>query len=200
MKESGLSREQALDLLLQYNKDPFHIQHALTVEQVMGWYAEQLGHEDEKEFWSTVGLLHDLDFEEWPEEHCIKAPELLREVGATEELVHGVVSHGYGLTVETKPEHEMEKVLYASDELTGLIGAAVLMRPSKSVQDLEVKSLKKKFKSKGFAAGCSRDVIKDGAEMLGWPLDRLFEQTILAMREGEDKVREETDQLAAVKQ
>ena len=175
-------RAQALALLRQYNKEPFHLQHALTVEAVMGWYARELGYGEEADFWSIVGLLHDIDFEQWPEEHCQKAPELLREAGADERLIHAVVSHGYGLCADVEPEHEMEKVLFAADELTGLIGAAALMRPSKSVQDMEVSSLKKKFKDKKFAAGCSRDVIRQGAERLGWELETLFERTLEAMR------------------
>ena len=175
-------RAQALALLRRYNKEPFHLQHALTVEAVMGWYARELGYGEEAEFWSTVGLLHDIDFEQWPEEHCQKAPELLREAGADGRFIHAVVSHGYGLCSDVEPEHEMEKVLFAADELTGLIGAAALMRPSKSVQDMEVSSLKKKFKDKKFAAGCSRDVIRQGAERLGWELETLFERTLQAMR------------------
>ena len=181
-----LTRTQALDLLKQYNKDPFHIRHALTVEAVMGWFARELGYGDEADFWSAAGLLHDLDFEQFPDQHCIKEQEILRERGANERLIHAVASHGYALTVDVKPEHEMEKVLYAVDELTGLIGAVALMRPSKSVQDLELKSVKKKFKSAGFAAGCSREVIRRGAEMLGWELDDLISRTILAMRSCED--------------
>ena len=185
-----LSREKAWDLLRKYNQDPFHLQHGLTVEGVMRWYAKELGFEEDAEYWGIVGLLHDVDFELYPEQHCIKAVELLREAGAGEDMIHSICSHGYGLTVDVKPEHLMEKVLFASDELTGLIGAAALMRPSKSVQDMELKSLKKKYKDKRFAAGCSRDVIEKGAEMLGWPLEDLQWKTILAMRECEDSVRE----------
>ena len=181
-------RAQAMALLRQYNKEPFHLQHALTVEAVMGWYARDLGYGEEADFWSMVGLLHDIDFEQWPEEHCQKAPELLREAGADERLIHAVVSHGYGLCADVEPEHEMEKVLFAADELTGLIGAAALMRPSKSVQDMEVSSLKKKFKDKKFAAGCSRDVIRQGAERLGWELETLFERTLEAMRASEAEI------------
>ena len=177
-----ISREAALELLKKYNKDPFHLQHALTVEAVMKWYAKELGYGEEADFWGIVGLLHDIDFECYPEEHCIKAPELLREGGVSEDIIHGVVSHGYGITVDVAPEHEMEKVLFAADELTGLIWAAALMRPSKSTKDMELKSLKKKYKSKGFAAGCSREVIERGAEMLGWELDTLFQKTLDAMR------------------
>ena len=194
--KTSLSREQALELLKKYNKEPFHILHALTVEGVMRWYAEELGYGGDADFWGSVGLLHDIDFEFYPEEHCEKAPELLREGGAEEELIHAVVSHGYGLRVDTAPEHEMEKVLFASDELTGLIGAAARMRPSKSSKDMELSSLKKKFKDKKFAAGCSRDVISRGAAQLGWELDRLLEQTILAMRSCEDRVNAEMEQLA----
>ena len=186
--DAGISRAEAAELLKKYNKEPFHILHGLTVEGVMRWYAEELGYGGEKDFWGLVGLLHDIDFELYPEEHCLKAPELLREAGISEELIHGVVSHGYGHRVEVKPEHEMEKVLFAADELTGLIGAAARMRPSKSVQDMEVSSLKKKYKDKKFAAGCSRDVINTGAERLGWPVEKLMEKTILAMRSCENSV------------
>ena len=177
-----MTREAAWELLTKYNQDPFHLKHAQTVEGVMRYFARELGYGDEEDFWGIVGLLHDLDFEMWPEQHCTKEQELMREAGIDERTIHATASHGYGLTVDVKPEHEMEKVLYACDELTGLIGAAALMRPSKSVQDMEVKSLKKKFKDKKFAAGCSRDVIAKGAEMLGWDLDSLFERTIQAMR------------------
>ena len=183
-----ISREAALELLKKYNKDPFHLQHALTVEAVMKWYAKELGYGEEADFWGIVGLLHDIDFECYPEEHCIKAPELLREINASEELIHGVCSHGWGITSEVEPTHQMEKVLFAVDELTGLIGACALMRPSKSCKDMEVSSLKKKFKDKKFAAGCSRDVITKGAGLLGWELPELFEKTILAMRSCEDSV------------
>ena len=178
----SMNRGQAWDLLTKYNKEPFHLRHAITVEHVMGWYARELGYGEEADFWSIVGLLHDIDFEQWPEEHCQKAPELLREAGADSRFIHAVVSHGYGLCSDVEPEHEMEKVLFAADELTGLIGAAALMRPSKSVQDMEVSSLKKKFKDKKFAAGCSRDVIRQGAERLGWELEALLERTLQAMR------------------
>ena len=176
------TRDEALALLRQYNQEPFHLQHAFTVEGVMRWYANELGYGDEADFWAMVGLLHDIDFERWPEEHCQKAPELLAAAGADERLIHAVVSHGYGLCSDVAPEHPMEKVLFAADELTGLIGAAALMRPSRSVMDMEVSSLKKKFKDKKFAAGCSRDVIRQGAENLGWELEVLFERTIQAMR------------------
>lgn len=192
-----ISRNDAFELLKKYNKDPFHIQHALTVEAVMKWYANELGYGDDAEYWGIVGLLHDIDFELYPEQHCIKAPELLREGGVSEDIIHGVVSHGYGITVDVAPEHEMEKVLFAADELTGLIGAAVRMRPSKSVADLEVSSLQKKFKDKKFAAGCSRDVIRIGAERLGWELDRLFQMTIEAMRSCEAQVQEELTSMLA---
>lgn len=183
--EAGMNREEALALLKKYNKEPFHIQHALTVEAVMRWFAKELGQGDEEEFWATAGLLHDIDFEQFPEEHCVKAPELLTEGGASDELIHAVCSHGYGLVSDVKPEHLMEKVMFASDELTGLIGAAALMRPSKSVMDMELSSLKKKFKDKRFAAGCSRDVIKEGAEQLGWSLDELLGKTLDAMKASE---------------
>ena len=189
--KTKLTREEALALLQKYNQEPFHIQHGLTVEGVMRWYAKELGYGDEEDFWGIAGLLHDIDFELYPEQHCVKAPELLRNGGAEEEVIHAVCSHGYGLCSDVEPVHEMEKVLFAADELTGLIGAAARMRPSKSVMDMEVSSLKKKFKDKRFAAGCSRDVIRTGAERLGWELDRLFEQTILAMRSCEVSVEQE---------
>lgn len=176
------TRATAMALLKKYNQEPFHIQHALTVEGVMRWYADQLGYGEDADFWATVGLLHDVDFEQWPENHCKKAPELLAEIDCSEELIHAVCSHGYGICSDVEPTHEMEKVLFAADELTGLIGAAAKMRPSKSCQDMEVKSLKKKFKDKKFAAGCSRDVIQSGADRLGWTLEELMEKTILAMR------------------
>ena len=185
-----MERETAFELLKKYNKDPFHIQHALRVEAVMKWYASELGYGDKADFWGIVGLLHDIDFELYPEQHCIKAPELLREAGVPEDVIHGVVSHGYGITVDVAPEHEMEKVLFAADELTGLIWAAALMRPSKSTKDMELKSLKKKYKSKGFAAGCSREVIERGAEQLGWELDKLLTMTLEAMRTCEDEINE----------
>ena len=178
----SITREQAWDLLAKYNHEPFHLRHAITVEHVMGWFAEKLGYGEEKAFWSAVGLLHDLDFEGWPEEHCKKSQELMREAGVDEAGIRAAASHGWGHCVDIKPEHEMEKVLFAVDELTGLIGAAALMRPSKSVQDLEVKSVMKKYKTPKFAAGCSREVIAHGAEMLGWELSDLIEKTILAMR------------------
>lgn len=185
---AGITREQAFDLLKKYNQEEFHIRHALTVEGVMRWYAKKLGYGEEEEFWGIVGLLHDIDFEQYPEQHCIKALELLKDGGASEELIHAVCSHGYAITVDVKPEHLMEKVLYAADELTGLIWAAALMRPSKSVQDMEVKSVKKKYKNAKFAAGCSREVIERGADMLGWELSDLIGKNILAMRSCEEKV------------
>jgi len=181
-----ITREEAWNLLNEYNQDAFHLQHGQIVEQTMVYFAEKLGYGDEKEFWGIVGLLHDLDFEKYPEQHCIKSQEIMRERGIDERIIHATASHGYGITVDIKPEHEMEKVLYAVDELTGLIGAVVLMRPSKSVQDLELKSVKKKFKAKGFAAGCDRDVIQRGADMLGWTLDDLIQQTIDALRTFQD--------------
>ena len=193
--EEKLSRQQALDLLRPYNKEPFHIQHALTVEGVMDWYARELGYGDDAPFWAMVGLLHDIDFEQWPEEHCKKAPELLESAGCSPEFIHAVCSHGYGLCSDVEPTHQMEKVLFAADELTGLIGAAARMRPSKSVSDMEVSSLKKKFKDKKFAAGCSRDVISQGAERLGWTLEELMEKTILAMRSCEERINQEMAQL-----
>lgn len=188
--ENTISREEAWKLLLKYNQDHFHIQHALTVEGTMKWFAKELGYGQDEEYWGIAGLLHDIDFEKYPQEHCIKAPELLREAGVGEDIIHVVCSHGYELTVDVKPEHEMEKVLYAADELTGLIGATALMRPSKSVQDMEVKSVKKKFKSVNFAAGCSREVIQKGADMLGWDLTELIQKTIYAMRSCEAEVQE----------
>lgn len=191
-----LTRAQALELLKKYNKEPFHLLHALTVEAVMRQLANDLGYAQEANFWAICGLLHDVDFEQFPQDHCQKAPELLSEINAEPEIVHAVCCHGYGLVSDVKPEHEMEKVLFAADELTGLIGAAARMRPSKSVCDMEVASLKKKFKDKKFAAGCSRDVIKQGAEMLGWELDTLFEKTIAAMRATEKSVQEEAARLA----
>ncbi len=194
-----ITRDEALELLKKYNKDAFHIQHALTVEAVMRWFAQQLGYGDDAEYWGIVGLLHDIDFELYPEEHCLKAPELLREAGVSEDIIHSVVSHGYGITVgcgatiDVAPEHEMEKVLFAADELTGLIWAAALMRPSKSTRDMELKSLKKKYKSKGFAAGCSREVIERGAEQLGWELDKLLDMTLQAMAATEDIVKQQME-------
>ena len=189
-----ISREDAAALLKKYNKDPFHIQHALTMEAIMQWYAKELGYENDAEQWGIVGLLHDIDFELYPEEHCLKAPELLKEGGVGDDIIHAVCSHGYGITVgcgktiDVKPEHEMEKVLFAADELTGLIWAAALMRPSKSTKDMELKSLKKKYKSKGFAAGCSREVIERGADQLGWELEKLLTMTLQAMADCEDEI------------
>lgn len=181
-----MTKQEALSLLEEYNKGEFHLKHGRIVGDVMRWFANELGYGDEAEFWETVGILHDLDFEMYPEEHCVKSQEIMREKGLDERLIRATASHGYGLCVDIKPEHEMEKVLYATDELTGLIGAVAVMRPSKSVSDLEVSSVKKKFKDKKFAAGCSRDVIRKGAEMLGWTLEELIEKTILAMRASEN--------------
>ena len=192
--QNSLTREEALSLLKKYNQEPFHIQHALTVEGVMRWFANELGYGEEADYWAITGLLHDIDFELYPEQHCKKAPELLRKGGASEDMIHSVCSHGYGLCSEIEPVHEMEKVLFAVDELTGLIGAAALMRPSRSVMDMEASSVKKKFKDKRFAAGCSRDVITQGAERLGWELSALFEKTILAMRSCEKQIQEEMEQ------
>ena len=189
--KTAMTRETALEALKKYNKEPFHILHALTVEGVMRWFAQDQGYGEETDFWGTAGLLHDIDFEMYPEQHCVKAPELLKEAGAEDELIHAVCSHGYGLVSDVKPEHQMEKILFASDELTGLIGAAARMRPSGSVMDMEVSSLKKKFKDKRFAAGCSRDVIREGAEGLGWTLEELMDKTIQAMRSCEVAVSEE---------
>ena len=192
---SNLTRPEAIALLKKYNKEPFHILHALTVEGVMRWYAVETGNGDDADFWATAGLLHDIDFELYPEEHCQKAPELLKDGGASDELIHAVCSHGYGICCDVEPSCEMEKILFAADELTGLIGAAAKMRPSKSVCDMEVSSLKKKYKDKKFAAGCSRDVIAKGAENLGWTLEELMEKTILAMRSCEESVNKETAEL-----
>ena len=187
------TREQALALLQKYNKESFHIQHALTVEGVMRWYAQEMG--EDVDFWGLCGLLHDVDFEVYPDQHCKKAPELLAEINASEEMVHAICSHGYGMCSDVEPVHMMEKILFAVDELTGLIGAAARMRPSKSVMDMELSSLKKKFKDKKFAAGCSRDVIKEGADRLGWTLDETLDKTIQAMRSCEDSIAKELDQL-----
>ena len=179
---NNIDRETALGLLKKYNSEEFHLKHAFTVEGTLRYFAEKLGYEDEADYWAAVGLLHDIDFEMFPKEHCIKAPELLKEIGVSDEMIRSIVSHGYGECCDVEPVHEMEKILFATDELTGLIGACALMRPSKSVQDMEASSVKKKFKDKKFAAGCSRDVIQKGADMLGWDLNKLFEETILAMR------------------
>lgn len=189
--ETTITRDEAFKLLKKYNKEPFHIQHALTVEGVMRWYANELGYRQEEDYWGITGLLHDIDFELYPEEHCQKAPELLREGGVGEDMIRSVCSHGYGICSDIQPDHQMEKVLFAADELTGLIGAAALMRPSKSVQDMKLSSIRKKFKDKKFAAGCSRDVISQGAQKLGWELNELFEKTILAMRSCEDSIQQE---------
>ena len=194
-----ITRNEAFALLKKYNKEPFHIQHALTVEAVMKWYAKELGYEEDTEYWGIIGLLHDIDFELYPEEHCLKAPELLREAGVGEDVIYSVVSHGYGITVgcgatiAVEPVHEMEKVLFAADELTGLIWAAALMRPSKSTKDMDLKSLKKKYKSKGFAAGCSREVIQRGADQLGWDLAKLLTMTLEAMAASEDTINAEME-------
>ena len=188
-----LTHKEALDLLRKYNSEPFHIQHGLTVEGVMRWFAQEYG--EDADFWGLCGLLHDVDFEKWPEQHCRKAPELLAEVNASPEMVHAICSHGYGICCDVEPTARMEKILFAVDELTGLVGAAARMRPSKSVMDMEVSSLKKKFKDKKFAAGCSRDVIRTGAERLGWSLDELMEKTILAMRSCESSVAKEMEEM-----
>ena len=193
----NMDRQKSLSVLLKYNKDHFHIQHALTVGAVMKWFAGELGYADDAEHWGAVGLLHDIDFELYPDEHCIKAPEILRSEGVGEDIIHSVVSHGYGITVgcgktiDVAPEHEMEKVLFAVDELTGLVWSASLMRPSKSTKDMELKSLKKKYKDKRFAAGCSREVIERGAQMLGWGLDDLLSRTLDAMKACEDEINSE---------
>ncbi|MBE5781868.1 MAG: hydrolase [Clostridiales bacterium] len=175
--------QEAWNILIQYNEGEFHQKHGRIVGDVMKWYAQELGYGEEADFWEAVGILHDLDYEKYPDQHCIKSQEMMREMGMDERLIHATASHGFGITVDIKPEHEMEKVLFATDELTGLIGAAAMMRPSKSVKDMEVKSLKKKYKDKRFAAGCSRDVIEQGAGMLGWELDALLEKTLQAMKD-----------------
>ena len=190
-----LKREDALALLKKYNKEPFHIQHALTVEGVLRWYASELGYGEEEEYWGITGLLHDIDFELYPDEHCKKAPELLKEAGVGDDMIYSICSHAYGICSDVEPKHEMEKILFATDELTGLIWSAALMRPSKSVQDMELKSLKKKFKDKRFAAGCSREVIAQGAEMLGYELDMLLDKTIQAMRSCEEQIAKEMEML-----
>ena len=186
--KSQIIREDALVLLKKYNQEPFHILHALTVEGVMRWYARELGYGEDEDYWGITGLLHDIDFERYPEQHCVKAPELLQAAGVGEDMIRSICSHGYGICSDVEPVHQMEKVLFAADELTGLIGAAARMRPSKSCKDMEVSSLKKKFKDKKFAAGCSRDVIRQGADKLGWELEELFAKTIEAMRSCEDAV------------
>ena len=194
-----ITREKAFELLKKYNKDQFHIQHGLTVEAVMKWYANELGYGEDAEYWGIVGLLHDIDFELYPDEHCLKAPEMLKDAGVGDDVIHAVCSHGYGITVgcgvtiDVEPVHEMEKVLFAADELTGLIWAAALMRPSKSTKDMELKSLKKKYKAKGFAAGCSREVIERGAKQLGWELPKLLEMTLKAMAASEDEIKSEME-------
>ena len=194
MMKTAITREQAYALLRKYNQDSFHLRHGRTVEEVMRHFARELGYGEEEEFWGIVGLLHDLDFEKYPEQHCIKSQELMREAGLEEELIHATASHGYGQVCDIKPEHQMEKVLFACDELTGLIWAAALMRPSKSTQDMELKSLKKKFKDKRFAAGCSRETIQQGADMLGWTLDELLERTLQAMQQSEEALNAEFGQ------
>ncbi len=191
-----ITRDEAWQLLCEYNKEPFHLRHGEVVEGVMRYFARQLGYGEEEEFWGIVGLLHDLDFERYPQEHCVKEQQIMGERGLDERLIHAVASHGYGLCCDIAPEHQMEKVLFAVDELTGLLGAAARMRPSKSVSDLELSSAKKKFKDKKFAAGCSRDVIRQGAENLGWTLEELMEKTILAMRSCEERVNQEMETLA----
>ena len=188
--KSLITREEAFTLLKKYNKEAFHIQHALTVEGVMRWFAQELGYGEDADYWAITGLLHDIDFELFPEEHCLKAPELLRDGGVGEDMIYSICSHAYEICCDVEPKHEMEKVIFAVDELTGLIGAAARMRPSKSTMDMELSSLKKKFKDKRFAAGCSRDVIRTGAERLGWTLDELLDKTILAMRSCEKQIEE----------
>ncbi len=192
--KTAITRSQALALLQKYNQEPFHILHGLTVEGVMRYFAQETG--EDPDFWGIVGLLHDLDFERWPEKHCLEAPRLLAEINAEPEMVHAICSHGYGICCDVEPREQMEKILFATDELTGLIGAAAKMRPSKSVCDMEVSSRKKKFKDKKFAAGCSRDVIRQGAERLGWTIEELMEKAILAMRSCEESVNEEWNALS----
>ena len=191
-----ITRDEAYELLKKYNEEDFHLHHGRMVEGAMRYFARKLGYGDEEEYWAIVGLLHDIDFEKWPEEHCVKAPELLREAGVPEDMIHAIVSHGYGACVDVKPEREMEKVLFACDELTGLIGACAKMRPSGSIGDMDLKSLKKKYKSKGFAAGCSREVIAQGADMLGWELDDLLSRTLEAMKPDEAAIAAEAAALA----
>lgn len=193
MRKTILSRDAALALLQKYNKDPFHIRHALTVESVMRYYANDLGYGNEEDYWGITGLLHDIDFEQYPEQHCKKAQEILLAAGVGEDMIYSICSHGYGICSDLEPKHEMEKVLFAVDELTGLIWSAALMRPSKSVQDMELKSIRKKFKDKRFAAGCSREIISQGAERLGWDLDTLFEKTLLALRSSEEYITQYMD-------
>ena len=194
--KTHITREEALELLRKYNQEPFHLEHGITVGKTLRWFAEDLGYGDEADFWEIAGLLHDVDFEKYPEEHCKKAPELLAEVDAEPELVHAICSHGYGLCSDVKPEHEMEKVLFAADELTGIVFAAAKMRPSKSCRDMELSSLKKKFKDKRFAAGCSRDVIRQGAENLGWELDTLLQKTLTALQTYEEEIWKEMEKSA----
>ena len=194
--KTHITREEALELLRKYNQEPFHLEHGITVGKTLRWFAEDLGYGDEADFWEIAGLLHDVYFEKYPEEHCKKAPELLAEVDAEPELVHAICSHGYGLCSDVKPEHEMEKVLFAADELTGIVFAAAKMRPSKSCRDMELSSLKKKFKDKRFAAGCSRDVIRQGAENLGWELDTLLQKTLTALQTYEEEIRKEMEKSA----
>ena len=194
---AGFDRVQGLAALTKYNREAFHLLHALTVESVMRWYAEDQGYAGDADFWALVGLMHDIDFEGWPEEHCVKCVELLKEIHASDEFIHAVCSHGYGLCSDVEPVHPMEKVLFAADELTGLIGAAAKMRPSRSCTDMEVSSLKKKFKDKKFAAGCSRDVIRQGAEKLGWELEVLMDKTIRAMAQSEENVNQQLEQILA---
>lgn len=181
----AITREHSMELLKLFNKESFHLLHAETVEATMRYFARTLGYGAEEEFWGLVGLLHDLDYEMFPEEHCIKVQEIMEKENVDPEIERAVVSHAYGHQVDVKPEHEMEKVLYAVDELTGLIGATALMRPGKSTLDMNVSSVKKKFKDRKFAAGCSREVIQHGADMLGWDLEKLMGETIKALQEKE---------------
>jgi predicted hydrolase (HD superfamily) len=198
MLTSAIERGEALKLLMAYNKESFHILHGLTVSGVMAWYAKELGFGEEVDFWSITGLLHDIDYGMFPDQHCVKAVDLLKEASVGDDMIYSICSHGYKICSEVEPKHMMEKVLYASDELTGLIGAAVRMRPSQSAMDLELSSMKKKFKDKRFAAGCSRDIIEDGAAMLGWTLEELMEKTILAMRSCEVDVNDKMKELGLI--
>lgn len=197
MHTSNISREAAWELLRQYNKEPFHLQHALTLEGVMRWFANSRGFEDEADYWAIVGLLHDIDFELYPDQHCKKAPELLKAAGVGDDMIHSICSHGYGICSDIEPEHEMEKILFAVDEFTGLIGAVALMHPSKSVKDMKVSSVKKKFKDKHFAAGCSRTVIAEGVHNLKWEIGDFTSKTIKAMQSCEDDIRQTMEKLQA---
>ncbi|MFA5585387.1 MAG: hydrolase [Saccharofermentanales bacterium] len=195
MRQPPISRNQALELLSSYNRDPFHIEHALTLEAIMAFMARDMGLGEEEDYWAMVGLLHDIDFEQYPDQHLEHTPQILAEAGIGQDMIRSIVSHGYGICSDVQPEHPMEKVLFAVDELSGLIGASALVRPSRSVSDMQVSSVKKKFKSKGFAAGCDRETIEKGADLLGWTLDQLIEKTLQAMQETETSVRSQLAQI-----